>query len=747
MSKQEHRYIGKPYPIHDAVSKVTGRAVYTVDMRKPNSLFAAMLFSTVAHGYIESIDTSAAEALEGVHFVATHQNTPDFLYNSARRFKGHNMRPDEQMFPRTVRYVGDRVAAVVADTQEIAEKACKLIKVVYTEFPFYLNPSDALAPDAKHLHEGGNQLGELIVEGGDTAKAFAQADHVFEDSYEVPMVHHYAMEPHACFADSDGEEVTIWSSSQNIFAFRILVADILDIPVNRVRVIRPTTGGGFGGKYEMVLEPVAAFLALKVRRPVLLELSRKDSIISTRTKHAAKTQIKIGVQNDGHITAIEYRELLNAGAYASSSMNVLGGASAKAMMLYHAPNIRFHGTAVYTNTPVGGAMRGYGSQQVENPLELHMDSIAKKMGFDPVEFRMKNLVDPGDINPAKKISLGNARIKDCLEKGIAEIGWSEEVVSEGTKRRAFGFACGVHGNGVSGVMIDTTGIILKLTEDGSLLLFTGTQDIGQGNVLVHRQIAGEVLQIDPNEVVVIEADTHTTPFDMGTFSSRCTWVSGSATKEAAEKLRDRLIEEAALKLDCAKEELEIQNGAVVVKNNSSSCATYGELAVHAQQVSCTGELMVHTQFYSKNNPGSYCADFAQVEVDVETGEVRVLDFVAVHDVGQAVNPMLLEGQIEGGIQMGLGYGLSEEMLFDAATGKPLNANTKKYKMFYAQDMPKIKIFLVEEFEPNGPFGAKSIGEIATVAVGAAVVNAVNRAIGKPVKILPATPARILQTLE
>lgn len=745
----ELRYVGKNYPVHDAYEKVTGKAQYTVDMKLPGMLYAKMLFSPVAHAVIRSIDTTAAQAMEGVHYIATCMNTPQRLFNSAKRFKGHNMRPDECIFPRKVRYAGDRVAAVVADSEEIAAQAVKKIKVEYDPLPVVTDVEQALAEDAPEIHAGGNLLGRLEVAAGDTDSALRDADYVYEGRYSTPVVHHYAMEPHAAIADYDGRRLTVWTSTQNIFAFRVILSELLDLPVNRIRVIRPTVGGGFGGKYEMVLESVSAWLSLQVRRPVMLELSRRDSMISTRTRHGAVVYLKVGVQKDGTITAIDYKELANAGAYAGSTMNVLGGASAKAMMLYHAPNMRFVGLGVYTNTPVAGAMRGYGSPQIETPLELHMDKIAAELGLDPVAFRMKNLVEPGDRNPAKHKSLGNCRVKDCLEKGRQLIGWTDQVaVSEdGRLRRAMGFACGVHGNGVSGVMFDTTTIALKVTEDGSVLLLTGNQDIGQGNTTVLRLIVAETLQIDPDGIEVLEADTATTPFDMGTFSSRCTWVSGEAARLAAEELRELLRQEAAELLACKREDAVLEAGAFYAAGAPERRVDFGALAVHAQQVSQRGECFVYRPYYAQFNPGSYCADFAEVEVNVETGAVRVLRMVAVHDVGKAINPLMLEGQIEGGIQMGLGFGLTEELKIDPAIGVVTNAMTKKYGMFRAKDMPEITVATVEAGEEHGPFGAKSVGEIATVAVGAAVVNAVNRAIGAQVTSLPATPERILAAIQ
>ncbi len=743
------KQVGGRYPIHDAYEKVTGKAIYTTDLKLPGMLYAQMLFSPVAHAYIKSVDTSEAEAIEGVHYIAHTFNTTEKIFNSALRFVGHKMKPDEQIFPRKVRYVGDRVAAVVADTEEIALKAIKLIKVVYEELPFVIDVEEALKDDAEPIHEGGNLLNKIDVEVGDIKKAIEEADYVFEGRYTTPIVHQFAMEPHSCAANYDGKRLTVYTSSQNIFAYRVILSQLFEMPINRIRMIRPTVGGGFGGEYEMVLESITALLTLKVRKPVLLELSRKDSIVSCRTRHAAIVYLKVAVKKDGTIIGLDYKELVNAGAYASSTMNVIGGSSSKAMMMYRSPNIHYEGIGVYTNTPVGGAMRGYGSPQIQTPLELELDNIARQLNMDPIELRLRNHVIPGDINPLKKFSLGNCKVKECLEKGRELINWTEEVrVSEDGKfRTAIGCASGVHGNGVFGVTIDTTNITLKVTEDGSIILLTGTQDIGQGNVVMMRQIIAEVLQIEQDSIEVIDADTATTPFDMGTFSSRGTYVSGEAARLAGIELRDAILKEAAILLETNVSELDIDDGMIFNIYNPINKVSFADVAIHSQQISQNGEIIINKQYYSHQNPGSYCAGFAEVEVNMETYETKVKRYVAVHDIGKAINPLLVEGQIEGGIQMGLGYGLTEEYIFDDKTGVVTNAHAKKYKIFKAKDMPGITIGLIEEIEPYGPFGAKSIGEISTVAVGAAVVNGINRAIGTMVHDLPATPDRIRKAIE
>lgn len=740
--------VGRRLPVRDAELKASGRRRYTGDLRLPGMLHAKMLWSPVAHARIKRIDTSRAEALPGVRAVATCFNAPARPFNSALRYKTHNIPPNEYIFPSVVRYVGDRVAAVAAGDPETAAEAVRLIEVEYEELPAVFDPEEALQPDAPQIHEGGNLVMEIKAEAGDVEAAFAGSDLVLEERYTTPAVHHYAIEPHVCLADWDGRKLTVWTPGQNIFAFRVILSEVLDLPVNRVRVIKPPVGGAFGGKLEAVLEPVVAFLAMKTGRPVRMELSRKECMVSTRTRHAAVVCVKAGARKDGALTALDFKVVTNTGAYASSALNVLSAMSAKGFLLYRTPNVRFRGYPAYTNTPVAGAMRGYGSPQLFAPLEVHLDRVAGALGLDPLEFRLKNLVHPGDPNPRTGKSLGNCRIIDCVGTGAALIGWEKRDGLPRTGRvvRGLGMACGVHGNGVFPVHTDLTTITLKMLEDGGVVMFTGTQDLGQGATTAFTQIAGQVLGVDPASIEVVEADTELTSFDLGTYASRGIWVSGRAAQRAAEKLLDQVLEEAALLLRASKSDLAVESGWVVDRRDPGRRASLGEVVVYAQQRGGMRELIATESYQSAANAGSYGAHFAEVEVETDTGRVRVLRCVAAHDIGKAINPLAVEGQIQGGIQMGLGYSLSEELIVDPATGKVANAHPKKYSMFKAKDMPEITIRLVEEGEPPGPFGAKSIGEVATVPVAPAVINAVNHALGTNLTRFPAAPDRILAEL-
>lgn len=743
------RLVGKPTPIKDAAAKATGSVVYVGDMELPRMLHGKILFSPVPHARIKNIDTGAAEALPGVRAVVTYKNSPRVAYNSALRYAGHNIPRDEYIFDDTVRFVGDRVAAVAADDEETAARALKLIKVEYEELPAVFDPEEALQPGAPEVHPGGNLVATVKAEAGDVDGAMATTDLVFTDRITTPRVTHAAIELHACLADYSNGKLTVWSANQNIFATRLILAEVLGLPLNKVRVIKPPVGGAFGGKLEAVLEPVAALLAMKTGQPVRMELSRREVMVSTRTRYAAVFYLKTGLKRDGTIVAQEIRAVMDKGAYATSALNVTSAMNDKAFKLYRIPNLRITSLPVYTNNPIGGAMRGYGSPQLMAAREIHLDRVARALGRDPVDFRRQNLVRPGDLNPRFNKTLGNCRPLDCLEEGAARFDWyGKKAKPKGTGRyrRGIGVACGNHGTGVFGVHVDLTTVALKMNEDGSCTLFTGNQDLGQGSSTTLSLIVAEILGLTPDRIEVVEADTELTSWDVGTYASRVTWVGGNAARKAAEKVRQQLLEEAARLLEEPAGELELAGGFAYVRDNPQKRVSLQEIVIAAQQGPDQREIKAYESYHSVFGPGSYAADFAEVEVDTETGAVRVLNFVAAHDVGRAINPLQVEGQIEGGVQMGLGYALTEELQVDPVTGRVRNPSLKKYRLFKAADMPPVEVILVEKGEEHGPFGAKSIGEAATVAVAPAVVNAVADALGVDFNDLPVTPERILAAL-
>lgn len=732
------KIIGNSYPIKDAALKVTGQLKYVGDMKLPNMLHAKLLLSEVAHGRIKSIDISEAEKVPGVRAIATCFNTPQRKYNSALRFYEHNIPETELVFSDVVRFVGDRVAAVAAETEKAAKEAIKLIKVEYEELPSVLTIKDAIKENAYPIHGETNKVIEMNLSGGDAEKGFKESDFVFEDSYEVPPIHHSAIETHCAIAHFDyNNKLTLYTPSQNTFGYRIILSQILDMPLNKIRVIRPAIGGAFGGKLEMSIEPVVAILSKMTRRPVKLVLTRKESIIATRTRHGALINIKTGVKKDGEIVAQDIEIYTNTGAYASSALNVMGALSHKVYKVYKIPNMRFRGIPVYTNTPIAGAMRGYGSPQVFMAQQAQLGKIAKSLKIDLIDLQNKNAVEPNGVDIRFNSPLGNPRLLDCIEKGKELFNWDEKkaMPNEDEKYyRGIGMAIGAHGNGVFGAHRDVITLTLKLNEDGSLTLITGVHDMGNGSTTMQTMMVAEVLGITPDKVETLEADTDACPFNLGDYASRGVFVEGGAAKNIAEKLKELILEEGSSILEIDKEDLYLEDGYVISNCNKEKKVSLSDVAVSSQSKSYK-ELIVVEDFASKACITSYGAHFAEVLVDKNTKEIKVVDYVAVHDVGKAINPISLEGQLEGGVQMGLGYALSEGIEFNES-GKPTTTDFKNYKVFRSNDMPNLKIHFVEGFEEAGPFGGKSIGECAVVPAAPAVANAVLDATGIEINSLP-----------
>lgn len=727
--------IGDSLPIRDAELKVTGRKQYVGDMRVPGMLHAALLCSPLPHARIKSISTDRARALPGVRDVVTYREDPGVLFNSATRFYEHQIPNTERIFDSTVRYVGDRVAAVAADTPEIAQKALELIDVDYEPLPFYTDVEAAAREGAYPIHGESNVITTMVHNAGDLEAGFAQADRIFEDRYSTPPIHHGAIERHVAIADYDYTgKLTIISPNQNVFGYRIILSRIFGLPMSRVRVSSPAIGGSFGGKLEMTIEPVAALLSMRTGRPVRLELSRKQCINATRTRHGSVVYLRTGVKNDGTVVAQDIRIMTNTGAYAGSCMNVLGALSHKVFKMYKCPNIRFTGQPVYTNTPVGGAMRGYGSPQAFFGQQRQLQKIAKALHISLAELQLKNLVEPDALDPIGFYSLGNPRPLDCLRRGLelAE-NWGPLDDEGGKYAIGAGLAMGAHGNGCFGAHRDQICLMIKMNEDGTCVLYTGSHDMGNGSVTAQTQIISSVLHIPTGWITVVEADSDACPWNLGDYASHGIYVAGSAAKKAAEAVARELQKEAAALLGEPEEGLTLEEGGV------RSAAT-GELTpldqvmIHAQNVS-RREIICQETYAMPAGPTSYGAHLARVRVEKATGKVAVTDYVAVHDVGKVVNRMSIEGQLHGGIHMGMGYALCEGLSFDEE-GRSRNDSFVTNPILRSHQMPRIQVDFIEETEPTGPFGAKSIGEAAVVPAAPAVINAIENALGVEINDLP-----------
>lgn len=747
---KELNYVGHTFPIHDAPQKVRGDLVYVSDMTLPNMLYAKLLLSSIAHGMIKEIDTSKAEALTGVVRVFTYLNSPNKAYSRYRIMPNQEFCfEDERLFTEKVRFVGDRVAAVVATSLEIAKEAVALIEVDYEVLPVLTTPEEALQDQHTKIHPEGNllyefdyQLGEQPLQPEDCV--------VVETATRTQKVHHAAMETHVCLADFNSSgKLTIWAACQGAFGVRTIVADLLDLNYNRVRVIKMPLGGSFGGRQEAFMEPMTAFLAKKVRHPVKLLFDRKESIIATMTRPATNTRIKTRVAKEGILVDCIVDNVLDAGAYATSSVDNAYAMSKKICRLYRIPYYKHQSKIVYTNTPIAGGARGWGAPEIMTALELHMDAAAKALNMDLVEFRLKNLVHPQDRDKASSLSLGNARVIECLQEGAARFGWNERYKRPSASdkrryRRGVGLACAAHKNGMYGGFPEHSTMTLKMNEDGSFILNTGLHDLGCGTITSIQLIAAEVLEVDPSYITVLEADTDYGPYDFGSYGSRVTYICGACAYETAKRVKEKLLECASLIFHKPKQYLEASDGNVWLIGREQERISYREIATTAKLKDNIDIVVTHT-YYGISNPGAYAVHFAEVEVDSKTGRVRVTDYLAVHDIGKAINPGMVEGQIHGGVQMGIGYALYEDIKI-GNDGRILNASLKNYHVLNAPDMPTVKTLLVEEGGDDGPYGAKSIGEIAFVPVAAAIVNAVNNALGTALSDLPLTPEKIIAAL-
>ena len=745
------KFVGQTFPIHDASQKVRGDLEYLSDMKLPNMVYAKLLLSPIAHGLITKIDTSRAESLPGVIRVFTHLNTPSKTYSRYRIIPDQEFCiEDERLLTDKVRFMGDRVAVVVATSKETAKQALTLIQVEYEELSVLSTPEKALQEQETRIHPTGNLLHEYKYKLGKRVSLHEDCI-VVETSTSTQKVHHAAMETHVCLADFDSSgKLTLWAACQGVFGVRTIVADLLELSYNKVRVIKMPVGGSFGGKQETILEPITAFLAKEVRRPVKLTLSREETIIATMTRPATTSRIRTQVTKEGILVDCSVETLVDAGAYATSSIDNTYAMSKKICKLYRIPYYEHSGKTVYTNTPVAGGARGWGAPEIMTALEIHMDAVAKSIKMDAVELRLKNLVHPYDLDKASHISLGNAQVIECLEKGAAAFGWSKRYYKESNNqarvRKGVGLACAAHKNGMygGGGFPEHSTMTLRMNEDGSFILNTGLHELGCGTITSIKQIAAEVLEIDLDNLTVMEADTEYGPYDFGSYGSRVTYVCGACAYEVAKRMKEKLLDYVAQNLQKSKQYLKVEEGRVKIVGNESQSISYREIATKAKTKDNTDIIITHT-YHGTSNPGAYAVHFAEVEVDTKTGRVRVVDYLAAHDIGKAINPGMVEGQIQGGVQMGIGYALYEEIRI-GRDGSILNGSFKNYHVVNTPDMPTVQTILVEQGGDQGPYGAKSIGEIAFVPVAAAVINAVNNALGTTFSEMPLTPEKILAAL-
>jgi len=766
--------IGKRVPKLDALDKATGRAQYGHDLNLPGTLVGKILYANVPHARIVNIDTSRAEKVRGVKAVLTgkHSGAHKFGYGGDNTpLKGDK-----------VRCRRDEIAAVAAMDDDAADEALELIRVEYEELPPLFSAEAALAPGAPLVHQdrADNLFLRYNYTHGDAERAFDEADEIIEQEFFLPYVTHAAMETSFALAAFDLQNrLTLWSTTQIPFLLQRDLSEALGIPGRDIRVIQPVIGGAFGRGLDVYpFEPICALLAKYSGKPVRIAFTREEEFFATAARQPAHVKMRSAAKRDGTLWAREAHALLDAGAYIS-----WGAVTPLVMMetvasLYRVPHAKFVADVVYSNNIPTGAMRGYGNPQSTFFVETQMDILAEKLGMDPVEFRLRNANVPNSETP-QGLKITSCGLRECITEVAERIGWErragpnsetrlantnppQETLQIQTRnpkiKRGIGIACTLNvGGGARIYRSDGCGATVKVDDFGRVTLISGSTEIGQGSETALAQIVAETLGIRVDDVTVINSDTSVKPWDVGTHASRTTFIAGNAAWIAANEVREKILDHAAQMLNVPANQLEMRDRQVRVRGDGKGVAFDKVVrAMHYREdgivVSGTGwydppTKLVDKHTYKGNISAAYGfgAQAVEVEVDTETGQVRVLKIVAAHDVGRAINPMYVEGQIEGGAQMGVGYALTEEL--QVREGRVLNPTLLDYRMPTALDMPPIESVIVETADPAGPFGAKGVGEMGGNPTAAAIANAVYNAIGIRLNHLPMTGERVLRALQ
>jgi len=798
--------IGKPTAMVDATEKTTGGGKYTDDLSVPGMLVGKILHSPYPHARIKRIDTSRAEKLDGVVAVVVGKDAPNPFGILP---VGHDEYP---LALDKVRYVGDNVACVAAVSEAIAEKALELIEVDYELLPAYFDPEESMKAQTDLIHDNkpNNLEKDYHHSFGDPEKGFAEADHIAEARFIANEVTHAAMEPHSTLASFEIDphtgkpgRLTVWSSTQVPYYLQHKLSLVLEMPMQQIRVIKPLVGGGFGGKSEVIpLEIIAAVAARKAQAPVKITYTREEVFWAHRGRPRTIIDLKTGIKNDGSITCVKARVVQDGGAYCSYGVVTILYSGALLGALYDIPNIQYDGYRVLTNKPACGAMRGHGTVNVRFAFESQLDELAEKIGMDPAGIRQRNLLTPPciTVNGLRVQSYG---LPECIEKTVERSGWKRRK-GKLPKGRGLGIACSHYVSGAANSIIRSdmphSTVNMKIDRDGGVVVYTGASDIGQGSDTMTAQIAAEVLGCSLSRVRIIAADTDLTPIDIGSYSSRVTFMSGNATLRAADDVKKRIAAAAAKKMNCAAEDLIFRDDVVYKKGSAAPVVKkdqVDEVEITQAGASVSGRVegqilrgslqqkrkeegpkewmtfeeavvaaidfhgaLTGTGSYApppearggKHKGGgvgpspaySYSAQVAEVSVDEETGEVTVHKVWAAHDCGRALNPVSVEGQIIGSVWMGMGQALTEEMVWK--DGMLMNAGMLEYRSPSSVESPEIEPIIVESIDPEGPFGAKECSEGSLAATIPAISNAIYDAVGVRLHESPFTPERVLAAL-
>jgi len=745
--------VGKSVPRVDAFDKVTGRARYTDDLSEKSALVAKILHSTIAHGFVKSVDISEAEKIKGVVKIVTCFDVPDRPFPTAGHpwstDPGHQDVADRLLLNRHVRYYGDDVAAVVAENEVAAAQAVRAIKVEYEELPFVLDQIEAMQDGAPQLHENykNNILAHTGYERGNYEEAIREPGLIkIEGWYDTPTVQHCHIENAVCEAHMEGDRIHIVASTQIPHIIRRVVGQALGIPWGKVRVVKPYIGGGFGNKQDALYEPLCAYLCTQVGgRTVKLDVSREETFVSNRVRHAIRSHIITWARPDGTFVARRLEAFSRQGAYASHGHGVNAKGAGAFGQLYQSEACKVDAYSVFTNTPAAGAMRGYGIPQAMFALESHIEDVAVKLGIDSIELRRKNMMPVGYKDAFSKNENYFDTLNQVMNKGMEFMNYEnkrkEYANQTGPIRRGIGMALFWYNTAVWPISLESSSCRMVLNQDGSVQLQMAETEIGQGADTAFAQIAAEVLGINYKDVHVISTqDTDITPFGLGAYASRQTYVGGFAIHQTASMMKDRILNYAHELTRMQTSILDLKDGKIIRTTDGRELMTLGELATEVlYSLEHSRHITSESTYQIKTNAYSFGCSFAEVEVDIPLCKVKLLKMINVHDCGRLINPQLAEAQVHGGMSMAIGYGMSEQLLFDEKTGKPLNNNLLDYKLSTTMDHPDLAAAFIENFEPTSPFGTKALGEPPACPGAPAIRNAVLNATGVSVNKAPLSP--------
>ncbi len=755
-------YVGKNITRVDAYDKVMGRTKYTDDLCDKGAYIARVLHATVAHGTVVSIDTTEAEKIPGVIRVFTCFDVTEKHYFPTAGHPwstdpGHQDVADRLVLTQEVRFYGDDIAAVVAQDEVSAAQALRAVKVEYEEKPFVLDVQEAMKDGAPQLHEKypNNILKHTTIRKGDYEKAIQEPGLTkVEGWYETPTVQHCHIENFICYAQMEAGRITVTSSTQIPHIVRRVVGQALGVDWGKIRIIKPYIGGGFGNKQDILYEPLCAWLCMQLGgHLVKLDVPREETFVSNRVRHSIRSHIVSWVRPDGTFAARKLEAFSDQGAYASHGHSIVAKGAGAFPQLYPCDNVEVDAYTVFTNKSVAGAMRGYGIPQAMWAVECHTEDVAARMGMDPIAFRRQNLMPVGYVDAFSKNELYDDTFNQCMDKAMEIMDYKRKYKEyqnqTGDIRRGIGIAVFWYNTAVWPISLESASCRMVLNQDGSLQVQLGETEIGQGADTAYTQMTADVLGVPLENVHVVSCqDTDVTPFGTGAYASRQTYTAGFAIRQTALLLKDRILSYAHELTRMPEYNLDIIDGQIVRITDGRTMMSLKELATEAlYSLTHSEHLSAESTAQTKSNAYSFGCTVAEVEVDIPMCKVKLLDIVNVHDAGKLINPALAEAQVHGGMSMGIGFGLSERLLFDPKTGRALNDNLLDYKLSTFMDHPRLKAAFVENPEPTSAFGTKSLGEPPACSVAPAIRNAVYQATGAAVNLAPVNPHNLFRVFK